>query len=59
MRPSLQKKKDRKVVENFPWMTKSSILDIIIITIIVALIVGLIYGIYSGAIDLSQLMLFQ
>lgn len=59
MTPSLQKKKDRKVVENFPCMTKSSVLDIIIITIIVAIIVGLIYGIYTGTIDLSLLMLFK
>ena len=58
MRPSLQKKKDRKVVENFPWITKSSVLDIIIIFFIVAAIVTIIWAVLNNKIDLSFLMFF-
>lgn len=58
MRPSLQKKKDRKVVENFPWMTNSSVLDIIIIFLIVAAIVTIIWAVLNNKIDLSFLMFF-
>ena len=58
MRPSLQKKKDRKVVENFSWITKSSVLDIIIIFFIVAAIVTIIWAVLNNKIDLSFLMFF-
>ena len=57
MRRSLQKK-DRKVVENFPWMTKYAFADIIIIFIIVAAIAYLIYAVVNNQIDLSFLMFF-
>ena len=57
MKTSLQKKKDRKVVEHFPWMTNSSVLDIIIIFVIVAAISFLIWAIVNNKIDLSLVML--